>query len=166
MLPASGRNRALCVPARFLRLGWLWWRIGELMVRAEFLQLLLGVPAFAEVLPGGIGGFDEGDLFAAEPAFELLLHGNGVVNVLKIGEPDKAIAVVSGCEAGKELALVFQDTAAEFAGDSDVEGAAAACYDVHGVGGVFVHEKDDTVPIVGLTRGSAVGEAGPSLRSG
>jgi len=59
-------------------------------------------------------------------------------------EPDEAIAVVARGESFVRLALVFEDSMAEVAGDTDVEGAAFAGDDVGEVG-VAAHVSEDSV---------------------
>src|ERR1700733_4104994 len=101
-------------------------------------KLLFGKPIFAQILPGGVRLLDQCDFLGAGPAFELLFAGDGGAGAAVLLKPDEAIAIVGGRESFVEFAFVGEDAALQIAGHADVEGVAAAGYDV-GVIELFVH---------------------------
>ena len=93
-------------------------------------------PVFAEVEPARVGFFDEGDLFGARPAFELLFSGDGCGGRVIDFVPDEARAAVLGSEAIVGAGFVFAVAADHAVGHADVEDAGSAGHDVDEVAAV------------------------------
>ncbi len=70
-----------------------------------------GVDGVPEVEPLGVGGFDEGDLPGAAPAFDDLLAGYGGFDVAVVFEPDQMFDAITGGEARGEPQAVFRNAA-------------------------------------------------------
>ena len=87
-------------------------------------------PLVTQILPGWVGGFDEGDLFAAEPAFDLFFSGDGVACIVEGLEVYQAGDVVFLGETGDEFVFVLVDATLKLAGDAGVEGTGGAAHDV------------------------------------
>src|SRR6185503_14359415 len=89
---------------------------------------------FGSVFPGRVVLFDEPDLSSPNPALDLLLASDGVMNVRKLLEIDEARNAVDACETGDEAALVLVDTPCEVVGDPRVQHPRATGHDVDVVG--------------------------------
>lgn len=80
-----------------------------------------------------ISAHDQGDLFSAAPALQLLFAGEGFVDFivrLPVEQPDDLVAIGESLEVMK---LVLEDAAVEVAGHSDVKGAGGTSHDVGAV---------------------------------
>jgi hypothetical protein len=84
----------------------------------------------AQVLPGGVQGFDEVDFFFAAPGFPLFFAGDGGAGGVEGLEVDEFDGAVAGGEAGGALRLVLGDAAFEVVGHAGVEDAGGAGHDV------------------------------------
>ncbi len=83
-----------------------------------------------EVVPGGVGGFDERDLFLTGEVFQVFLAGDGVVDVLEALVIDEAVDFVFCCETVCSPFAVFADAAGKIVRNTDVKSARAAGEDV------------------------------------
>ena len=92
----------------------------------------------AQVNPGRICSFDQGDLLSTSPTLELLLACDGLGDVLKSLEPDEPIAVVLFGEALMLFPFVLEDSFVQVSGHADVECFSATGDDVR-EGGTLVH---------------------------
>ena len=78
-----------------------------------------------EVVPGGVGGFDQGEFGGAVAGFELFFAGDGGGHGFVAFEPDEDFAAVFMGEAGEGAIAVLRYAGNEVAGDAGVEGAIA-----------------------------------------
>ena len=84
-----------------------------------------------EVAPARIHPFDQGELFLAGSALDLLFAGDSVAGVGKLLEVNQSGAMVFCCEAGDEVLFVLKDAAVKAVGHASVESAAFAGHDVN-----------------------------------
>ena len=107
-----------------------------------------------EVFPGWIAAGDEFDFATAQPALELLLSCDGIVDIGEAFEVDEPADFVFCCVSVVGAVAVLLNAADEIVSYADIEAAGAAGDDVHEVHVVDAHGSE----------GKA--KAGPSLRSG
>jgi len=96
---------------------------------------VLGEEVVVEVMPLGVGFFDEADFPLAFPCLEALFAEDGIGGVCERFVVDKTMDAVALGEAGDVATFVAGDSLDEVAGDADVEGAVLlAGHDVDVVG--------------------------------
>lgn len=85
------------------------------------LQLFLScVPAVAQILPVAIGGFDERNLFPAQPSLDLFFPRNRCSNVSTNLEVNQTSGVVLGRKPRNQLAFVFRHPPFQVVCDSGI----------------------------------------------
>ncbi len=87
-------------------------------------------PVFAQVDPGWVLAFDEGDFSVATPTFDFLLAGDGSVRRCVSLKPDEAMAPVRAGEAAWLAASVFACASLDAVRYADIEDTRAAGNDV------------------------------------
>jgi len=69
----------------------------------------------------GVKGFDQGNLLASTPAFELLLAVDGGPHIVKRLPVEQAIHIVSTGKTVKDMFFVLEHAILRAAGDADVQ---------------------------------------------
>jgi hypothetical protein len=105
------------------------WRI-ELVQRTPVIRRFIFKPVSTQVEPSRVHSFDQCDLLSAIPLLQLCFASERLRDFPIVLEPDQAIAVVFRTESVAFLPFVLEESSAEITGDADIEGAAAAGYDI------------------------------------
>ena len=77
-------------------------------------------PVLAQVFPKRVIVFNQVDLFVTPPALELLLAGDGVVDITEFLVVSQPCDIVLGGELGARLLFVLPHPAFQVVGDADV----------------------------------------------
>lgn len=89
---------------------------------------------------------NEGQLFVAAPALDLLFPQDGVVDLLKCLKPDEARAAVGFAEAGVRAVFVLPHSPRQAVGDAAIEDAGATCHEVD-IEPVLAHWGECSMPL-------------------
>ena len=78
-------------------------------------------PFSAEITPLWVHSADQVNLARSTPALDLLLAGDGVLDVIALFEVDEFVDVVPARESFEELVLVLIDSSFQVVSDSRIE---------------------------------------------
>ena len=92
-----------------------------------------------------IQGFDQGNLLASTPAFELLLAVDGRPHIVKRLPIEPAIYIVFTGKTGKDVFFVLEHAILRAPGDADVEGSRQAAHNVDEMAFSLAHLKPSHV---------------------
>ncbi len=88
-------------------------------------------PLIAQVFPRRIYGFNQSNLFLAEPSFDLFFSTDCSGNILENFKVNQPIDIVPACESFGQLLLVLINAALKIVRDADVKSSRQTTQDVN-----------------------------------